>query len=158
VAPRAQLAMWTSGIVVCTLLINAPLLPLVLKWTGLASISPIKARLRAKAVRSLRRFTEHAVVELEHDTGEMMRGDPRARTPGLRLFQRRACGCAPVSGLVVQSVQGGAGCPVVDRATWDDSSQSDCAGAGVVKRLLCRHLNCANLRLNASRAGRVGGK
>jgi len=75
--------MWTSGIVVCTLLINAPLLPLVLRWTGLARISPIKARLRAKAVRSLRRFTEHAVVELEHDTGEMMRGGAHARTLGL---------------------------------------------------------------------------
>ena len=71
---RAQLAMWTSGVVVCTLLINAPLLPLVLHWTGLARISPVKARLRAKAVRSLRRFTEHAIVDLEHDTGEMMRG------------------------------------------------------------------------------------
>ncbi|KAK9840543.1 hypothetical protein WJX81_000451 [Elliptochloris bilobata] len=70
----AELAMWTSGVVVCTLLINAPLLPLVLHWTGLARISPVKGRLRAKAVRSLRRFTEHAVVDLEHDTGEMMRG------------------------------------------------------------------------------------
>ena len=71
---RAQLAMLTSGVVVLTLLINAPLLPLVLHWTGLARISPVKARLRAKAVRSLRRFTEHAIVDLEHDTGEMMRG------------------------------------------------------------------------------------
>ena len=69
--------MLTSGVVVLTLLINAPLLPLVLHWTGLARISPVKARLRAKAVRSLRRFTEHAIVDLEHDTGEMMRGGSR---------------------------------------------------------------------------------
>ncbi len=73
-----QLAMLTSGVVVLTLLINAPLLPSVLHWTGLARISPVKARLRAKAVRSLRRFTEHAIVDLEHDTGEMMRGAPQA--------------------------------------------------------------------------------
>jgi hypothetical protein len=37
-----QIVLWTSGIVVLSLLINAPLIPLLLKWTGLCDISAIK--------------------------------------------------------------------------------------------------------------------
>ena len=39
-----QLALWTAGIVVLTLLVNAPLMPYLLKWTNLSNASPIKVR------------------------------------------------------------------------------------------------------------------
>ena len=38
-----QLALWTAGIVVLTLLVNAPLMPYLLKWTDLSSASLVKA-------------------------------------------------------------------------------------------------------------------
>ena len=37
-----QLALWTAGIVVLTLLVNAPLMPYLLKWTNLNNASPVK--------------------------------------------------------------------------------------------------------------------
>ena len=37
-----QIVLWTSGIVVLSLLINAPLTPVLLRWTGLTDISGIK--------------------------------------------------------------------------------------------------------------------
>ena len=37
-----QIVLWTSGIVVLSLLINAPLTPVLLRWTGLCDISGIK--------------------------------------------------------------------------------------------------------------------
>jgi hypothetical protein len=40
----AQLALWTAGIVVLTLLVNAPLMPYLLRWTNLSGASPVKAR------------------------------------------------------------------------------------------------------------------
>ena len=39
-----QLALWTAGIVVLTLLVNAPLMPYLLKWTNLNNASPVKVR------------------------------------------------------------------------------------------------------------------
>ncbi len=69
-----QLAQWTAGIVVLTLLINAPLMPALLRWTGLADVSPVKARMRAKAERALLRYTETAIHDLQADEDEMLRG------------------------------------------------------------------------------------
>ena len=41
---RLQIVLWTSGIVVLSLLINAPLIPLLLRLTGLCDISAIKVK------------------------------------------------------------------------------------------------------------------
>ena len=66
---------WTAGVVVLTLLINAPLIPLVLKWTGLSQVSPVKAKIRAKAARAFARYTQNAIKELQNDEDEMLRGE-----------------------------------------------------------------------------------
>ena len=66
--------MWTAGIVVMTLLVNAPLIPLLLKWTGLSQVSKVKAKIRAKAARAFTRYTENAVDDLKNDEDEMLRG------------------------------------------------------------------------------------
>jgi hypothetical protein len=69
-----QLAQWTAGMVVLTLLINAPLMPSLLRWTGLAGVSPVKQRMRAKAQRVLLRYTDTAIRELQQDEDELLRG------------------------------------------------------------------------------------
>ena len=69
------MSMWTAGIVVMTLLVNAPLIPLLLKWTGLSQVSPVKAKIRAKAARAFTRYTQNAVKELKNDEDEMLRGE-----------------------------------------------------------------------------------
>lgn len=70
-----QMSMWTAGIVVMTLLVNAPLIPVLLKWTGLSQVSPVKAKIRAKAARAFTRYTQNAVKELKNDEDEMLRGE-----------------------------------------------------------------------------------
>ena len=69
-----QMSLWTAGIVVLTLLVNAPLIPLLLKWTGLSQVTPVKAKIRAKAARAFSRYTDNAVEELKNDEDEMLRG------------------------------------------------------------------------------------
>ena len=59
-----------------TLFINAPLLPWVMRKTGLAAIASVKRRMRAKAVRALVRFTNAAIEDLKDDQDEMLRGAP----------------------------------------------------------------------------------
>ena len=71
-----QIALWTAGVVVLTLIVNAPLLPILVDWTGLAEVSAVKARIRAKAVRALLRYTKAAIYDLQHDEDEMLRGEP----------------------------------------------------------------------------------
>ncbi|EIE21844.1 hypothetical protein COCSUDRAFT_56295 [Coccomyxa subellipsoidea C-169] len=73
-AVTAELALWTAGIVVCTLVVNAPLMPLILRWTRLSDISPVKVRMRGKAARALLRYTRTAIEDLQHDEDEMLRG------------------------------------------------------------------------------------
>ncbi len=68
------MSLWTAGIVVLTLLVNAPLIPVLLKWTGLSQVSPVKAKIRAKAARAFTRYTQNAVKELKNDEDEMLRG------------------------------------------------------------------------------------
>ena len=70
----SQIALWTAGFVVMTLFINAPLLPWVMRKTGLAAIASVKRRMRAKAVRALVRFTNAAIEDLKDDQDEMLRG------------------------------------------------------------------------------------
>lgn len=57
-----------------SLLTNAPILPILVRWTGLAEVPPVKARSRAKAVRALIRYTKAAIHDLQHDEDEMLRG------------------------------------------------------------------------------------
>lgn len=74
--------------VVLTLLINAPLLPKLIQWTGLADVSPIKYDLRAKAVRALLRYTKTAIYDLQHDEDEMLRGDLPAWTTHQSFYRQ----------------------------------------------------------------------
>lgn len=66
--------LWTSGFVLLTLLINAPLLPIVLRLTGLATLGHHKVKMRGKAVRALERKTAEAIQILKDDEDEMLRG------------------------------------------------------------------------------------
>ena len=59
---------------ILTLLINAPLMPLLLKWTRLNEVSRVKRRMRGKAARALLRYTRTALEDLQHDEDEMLRG------------------------------------------------------------------------------------
>ena len=80
-----QMSLWTAGVVVLTLLVNAPLIPLLLKWTGLTEVSPVKAKIRAKAARAFTRYTQNAVTELKNDEDEMLRGN---------IFENKHLPCA----------------------------------------------------------------
>ena len=86
------MSLWTAGIVVMTLLVNAPLIPLLLKWTGLSQVTPVKAKIRAKAARAFSRYTDNAVEDLKNDEDEMLRGESPLFTP---------C-CMPLSSLDVR--------------------------------------------------------
>lgn len=50
-----QMGMWSSLFVLATLLLNAPTVPLLLRLTRLAVISPFKLGIRDKARRALLR-------------------------------------------------------------------------------------------------------
>lgn len=69
-----QIALWTAGVVVLTLLINAPIIPYLIQWTGLSEISSLKTEIRAKAARALLKYTKTAIHDLQHDEDEMLRG------------------------------------------------------------------------------------
>ena len=81
----SQIALWTAGFVVMTLVINAPMLPWVMRKTGLAAIASVKRRMRAKAVRALVRFTAAAIEDLKDDQDEMLRG--------AAAFDCHSCAC-----------------------------------------------------------------
>lgn len=70
----AQLVFWSSGFVLLTLLINAPLMPTFMKWTGLVEQSKAGKTVRAKARRALLRFTAAAIKDLKEDDDEILRG------------------------------------------------------------------------------------
>lgn len=55
---RAQIALWTSGFVLMTLLINAPLIPKLLQWTGLSEPSLIKIQIYERAKEALEDYTK----------------------------------------------------------------------------------------------------
>lgn len=93
----AEIALWTSGFVVLTLIINAPLMPWLLKVTGVAETGGVKQRMRAKAARALVRYTQSAIEDLKGDEDEMLRGvdwnmvsqyvDISSALPGLDLTE-----------------------------------------------------------------------
>ena len=66
--------LWTSGIVVLTLLVNAPLIPPLLSYTNLTAVPPVKLRMRSKAARAMLRFAQNAVADLKGEQDEMLRG------------------------------------------------------------------------------------
>lgn len=68
------MALWTSGFVVLTLVVNAPLVPWLLRMTGVAESGVVKRRMRAKAARALVHYTHSAIDDLKQDEDEMLRG------------------------------------------------------------------------------------
>ena len=69
-----QLVLWTSGIVVLTLLVNAPLIPPLLQYSGLTDVPVVKLRMRSKAARAMLRFSKNAIADLQQEQDEMLRG------------------------------------------------------------------------------------
>lgn len=70
----AQILAWTSAVVLCTMLVNAPTLPAVLRRCGLLEVAPAKARILRSAFRSLSKRTEEAIEDLKADEDELLRG------------------------------------------------------------------------------------
>ena len=87
---ESQIALWTSGFVIMTLVINAPLLPWVMEKTGISKVASVKRRMRAKAKRALVRFTDSAIEDLKDADDEMLRG---------------ACTTAPFNGPLLTGVE-----------------------------------------------------
>jgi len=71
---RGEMALWASGYVLMTLLINAPLLGKLLEVLKLTETTKARKLMRQKAKRALKRFTEEAIKSLEYDNDEMLRG------------------------------------------------------------------------------------
>ncbi|GLI64224.1 hypothetical protein VaNZ11_007422 [Volvox africanus] len=60
----AQMVVWTSGFVLMSLVVNAPLLTPLMTLLRLNTTSPIKQMVRARAKAALRRFTANALNEM----------------------------------------------------------------------------------------------
>lgn len=71
---RAQLALWTCGFTMLTLLINAPAIPWLLRVTGLDKISDLRRNLREKARESLMEYTKQLISKFKDKGDETMRG------------------------------------------------------------------------------------
>ena len=76
---RAEIVLWTALFVLCTLLINAPLLPKVLRLTKLDVIPDARLALRRRALRALDAHTASAVAGLRSEEDAMMAGVDWAR-------------------------------------------------------------------------------
>ncbi|PSC69954.1 Sodium hydrogen exchanger 7 [Micractinium conductrix] len=70
----AQMGLWTGLFVLSTLLVNAPTIPALLRFTRLNQVSLVKLRIREKAKRALLRYTATAIQDLKADEDEMLRG------------------------------------------------------------------------------------
>ena len=73
-AVKGALAFWTAGVVLGTLLINAPALTFVLRVTGLTNVSLLTLQTRDKARRQFTRYTADCVLELQKDEDELLQG------------------------------------------------------------------------------------
>lgn len=71
---QATVVLFTVVFVLLTLLVNAPMLTWVLRWTGLSLVPPQHVKMRKKAVQLLAKHTEQTLQELRDDEGEMLRG------------------------------------------------------------------------------------
>ena len=73
---KSSLALWTTGVVLCTLLINAPALGFVLRVTGLTKVSLLTLQSRDKARQQFLKFTESCIHQLQSDEDELLQVNP----------------------------------------------------------------------------------
>ncbi len=71
---KAQIIFWTAGFVLLTLLVNAPLLPRVLRWLSLNRIPDKQLRRRQRAIEALGEHTQEIIEELRDDEDELLSG------------------------------------------------------------------------------------
>jgi hypothetical protein len=71
-AVKSSLAMWTAGVVLCTLFINAPALGFILRVTGLTKVSLLTLQSRDKARQQFLKFTHDCFHELQSDEDELL--------------------------------------------------------------------------------------
>jgi hypothetical protein len=64
---------WTAGFVLLTLMVQAPMLPAVLRWAGLAKLPPGEVKRRRELVAALAEHTDEVLQELRQDE-EMLSG------------------------------------------------------------------------------------
>ena len=69
---KSSLALWTTGVVLCTLLINAPALGFVLRVTGLTKVSLLTLQSRDKARQQFLKFTDHSITGMQQNADERM--------------------------------------------------------------------------------------
>lgn len=69
---KSSLALWTAGVVLGTLLINAPSLGFVLRVTGLTKVSLLTLQSRDKARKQFLKFTQDCILELQADEDELL--------------------------------------------------------------------------------------
>jgi hypothetical protein len=86
-AVKSALALWTAGIVICTLLVNAPALSFVLRTTGLTRVSILTLQMRDKARKAFLQFTSQCVLELQQDEDELLQVDCKLLPPPLLASQ-----------------------------------------------------------------------
>lgn len=73
-AVNADISLWSSLFVVLTLVINGPGIAPILKLLRLDHVPLGKRKMRAKAKRALRRFTEEQLLQLREDDDEFLQG------------------------------------------------------------------------------------
>ena len=124
-----QLVLWTAGVVVLTLIVNAPIIPPLVGRLGLLDVAPVKRRMRAKAARALLRFSRHAVHDLQQDPDEMLRG--LSTVTAFRLHAREARMYMHMS-LIVHTAMGfNFACPMASIACWMSQVVKIARDAGV---------------------------
>ena len=69
---KSALVLWTAGVVLCTLLINAPALPFILRVTGLTKVSLLTLQSRDKARQQFLKFTDHSITGMQQNADERM--------------------------------------------------------------------------------------
>lgn len=96
---------WTAGFVLLTLLINAPLLPTVLRLTGLSKVPDKQLARRQRAVAALREHTTSVLEQLRDAEDELLAGMER---PANGACNCKSLGVLESSVLVRLSLQWGA--------------------------------------------------
>lgn len=75
-AVKAQMIFWTAGFVLLTLMVQAPMLPTVLRWVGLAKLPPGEVKRRRELVAALAEHTDEVLQELRQDEEMLSGGGP----------------------------------------------------------------------------------
>ena len=89
---KSQVVFWTAGFVLLTLLINAPLLPWVLRVTRLSVIPPKQLARRRRAVEALAEHTAGIIGELRSEEDGMLAGGCSQAGKGVCLAPPRSHG------------------------------------------------------------------